>query len=34
VLVDGRVVGVLYAPHLEAALRRATASLGISSIPR
>jgi hypothetical protein len=25
---------VLYAPHLEAALRRATASLGISSIPR
>ena len=34
VLVDGRVVGVLYAPHLEAALRRATASLGTSSIPR
>ncbi len=34
VLADGRVVGVLYAPHLEAALRRATASLGTSSIPR
>lgn len=34
VLVDGRVVGVLYAPHLEAALRRATASFGTSSIPR
>ncbi len=35
VLEDGHVVGVLYAPHLEAALRRATASLGgISGIRR
>ena len=30
VLEDGHVVGVLYAPHLEAALRRATANLGAS----
>ena len=30
VLEDGRVVGVLYAPHLEATLRRATAKLGAS----
>ncbi len=34
VLEDGRVVGVLYAPHLEAALRRATASLGASVVRR
>lgn len=34
VLEAGQVVGVLYAAHLEAALRRATASLGASSISR
>jgi len=32
VLENGRVVGVLYAPHLEAALRRATAGLRTSSL--
>jgi Zn-dependent protease len=30
VVEDGRVVGVIYAPHLQAALRRATAALGIA----
>jgi len=34
VTADGHVVGVLYAPHLEAALRRATSGLGASSLPR
>jgi Zn-dependent protease len=34
VLEDGRVIGVLYAAHLEAALRRATAWPGASSISR
>jgi Zn-dependent protease len=34
VVEDGRVVGVLYAPHLEAALRRATTGPGISGIRR
>ena len=34
VLEDGRVVGVLYAPHLQAALRRATASLGAAVVRR
>ena len=35
VVLDGdRVVGVLYAPHLEAALRRATANLRPSSVRR
>ena len=34
VLDGGRVVGVLYAPHLEAALRRATAGLGTQSLRR
>ncbi|MGO9583798.1 MAG: site-2 protease family protein [Acidimicrobiales bacterium] len=34
VLEDGQVVGVLYAAHLEAALRRATAGLGASSTQR
>jgi Zn-dependent protease len=34
VLEDGQVVGVLYTAHLEAALRRATAGLGASSIRR
>jgi len=34
VLDDGRVVGVLYAPHLETALRRTTAGLGATSIRR
>jgi Zn-dependent protease len=32
VLEDGRVVGVIYAPHLDAALRRATGSVGAPSI--
>ena len=34
VLEDGRVVGVLYGPHLEAALHRGTTSLGTSRIGR
>jgi hypothetical protein len=34
VLDEGHVVGVLYAPHLEAAMRRAAASLGASSLSR
>ncbi|MGA3215345.1 MAG: site-2 protease family protein [Acidimicrobiales bacterium] len=34
VLEDGQVVGVLYAAHLEAALRRATSGLGASSTRR
>lgn len=34
VLDDNRVVGVLYAAHLEAALRRATAGRGVSSAQR
>jgi CBS domain-containing protein len=34
VTADGHVVGVLYAPHLEAALRRATSHLGASSLRR
>ncbi len=34
VLADGRVVGVLYAPHLQAALRRATATLSTSIVRR
>jgi predicted transcriptional regulator len=34
VLEDGQVVGVLYAAHLEAALRQATAGFGASSTRR
>ena len=34
VLDDDHVVGVLYAAHLEAALRRATAGRGVSSAQR
>ncbi|MGA3352197.1 MAG: site-2 protease family protein [Acidimicrobiales bacterium] len=34
VLENGQVVGVIYAAHLEAALRRATASFGASSTSR
>lgn len=34
VLEGGRVVGVLYAPHLESALRRAAAGLGTQSLRR
>jgi len=34
VLEDNRVVGMLYAPHVEAALRRATARLGAPSARR
>ena len=34
VLEDGRVVGVLYTAHLEAAMRRAAASFGASSLSR